>query len=94
MVNQSLTKQKRISNGRTVHSTNDVGNTGQPHVEEWNGPFSYTINKDKFKMSERPKCETGIHQNPREHRQQPLLPQPQQLLARHISKGKGNKSKN
>ena len=37
-------------------------------------------------MDERPKCETGIHQNSRgEHRQQ--------LLSRHISKGKGNKSK-
>jgi len=46
-------------------------------------------------MDERPKCATGIHQNPRgEHKQQPLQPQPQQLLARHVSKGKGNKSKN
>ena len=34
-------------------------------------------------------------QNPRgENRQQPLWPQPQQFLAQHISKGKGNKSKN
>ena len=57
------------------------------------GPFSYTIHKDKLKIYERPQCETGIHQNPREHRQQPLRPQPQQL-ARYISKGKGNKSKN
>ena len=46
-------------------------------------------------MNERPKCETGIHQNPRgEHRQQPLRPCPQQLLARHVSKGKGKKGKN
>ena len=29
------------------------------------GPFSYTIHKDKLKMDERPKCETGIYQNPR-----------------------------
>ena len=29
------------------------------------GPLSYTINKSKFKMNGRPKCETGIHQNPR-----------------------------
>ena len=36
------------------------------------GPLSYTIHKSKFKMDERPKCETGNDQNPREHRQQPL----------------------
>ena len=28
------------------------------------GPLSYTIHKDKLKMGETPKCETGIHQNP------------------------------
>ena len=34
------------------------------------GPLSYTIHRVKFKMDERPKCETGNHQNPREeHRQ-------------------------
>ena len=33
-------------------------------------PFLYTTHKDKLKMDERPKCERGIHQNPRgEHRQ-------------------------
>ena len=37
------------------------------------GPFSYTIHKNKLKMGERPKCETGIFQNPRrEHKQKPL----------------------
>ena len=36
------------------------------------GPFSYTIHKNKFKMGGRPKFEAGNHQNPREHRQQPL----------------------
>ena len=36
------------------------------------GSLSYTIPKNKFKMDERPKCEIGIHQSPREHRQQPL----------------------
>ena len=47
------------------------------------GPLSYTIHKNKHKMVERPKCETG-NQNPRgEHRLQ-------QLLTRHIPKGKGN----
>ena len=34
------------------------------------GPLSYTIHKNKFKMDERPKGETGNHQNPRgEYRQ-------------------------
>ena len=28
------------------------------------GPLSYTIHKNKFKMDERPKCETGNNQNP------------------------------
>ena len=37
------------------------------------GTFYYTIHKNKFKMDEIPKCETGNHQNPRgEYRQQPL----------------------
>ena len=37
------------------------------------GPLSYTIHENKFKMDERPKCETGNHQNPRGvNRQQPL----------------------
>ena len=36
-------------------------------------PLSYTTHKHKLKMDERPKCETGNHQNPRgENRQQPL----------------------
>ena len=37
------------------------------------GPLSYTRHKNKLKLGERPKCETGNHQNPRgESRQQPL----------------------
>ena len=28
------------------------------------GPLSYTMNKNKLKMDERPKCKTGSHQNP------------------------------
>ena len=28
------------------------------------GPLSYTIHKNKLKMDERPKLETGSHQNP------------------------------
>ena len=29
------------------------------------GPFYYTIHKNKFKMDEKPKYETGNHQHPR-----------------------------
>ena len=58
------------------------------------GPFPYTTHKNRLKMGKRPKCETGIRQHLRgEHRQQPLLPWLQQLLAGHIYKGKGNKAK-
>ena len=57
--------------------------------------LSYTIHKYKFKMDERLKRETGIHQNHRgEHRQQPLRPQSQQLLPGHVSEAKGNECKN
>ena len=45
-------------------------------------------------MDERPKRETGSHQNPREGKQQPLCPWPQRLLTQHVSRCKGNKSKN
>ena len=72
-----------------------LGKLDQPYAEELNWPLSYIINKNKFKMDERLKRETEIHQNPREeHRQQPLWPWLQQPLARHISKGKRNQSKN
>ena len=37
------------------------------------GPLSYTIHKNKLKMDEKPKYETGNHHNPTgENRQQPL----------------------
>ena len=59
------------------------------------GPFSYTIHKNKLKMDEKPKRKIGSHQNHRgESRQKPLWPWPQQLLTQHVSRGKGNKSKN
>ena len=57
------------------------------------GPFSYTTHENRLKMDERPQCETGIYENPWEHRQQPLWPQLQQLLPRNIAKGKGSKGK-
>ena len=34
------------------------------------GPLSNTKKKNKFKMEERPKCETGIHQNHRKEQRQ------------------------
>ena len=34
------------------------------------GPLSYSIHKNKFKMDERPKGETGNHQNPGEEHKQ------------------------
>ena len=56
------------------------------------GPLPYTMHKNRLKLDERPKRETGLLQNPGgEHRQPTLRPQLQQLLARHVSKGKGNK---
>ena len=57
-------------------------------------PLSYTIHKNKLKLDERPKCETGNHQNPRrEHRQQPVRHQPQQLLAYTSSEARETKAK-
>ena len=56
-------------------------------------PLSYTIHKNKLKMDERPKWETGNHQNPTGESRQPLWPQLQQFLIQYISKGKGIKSK-
>ena len=96
MVNQSLTKQERYPMEKRQSLQQLVLGKLDSHMQKnETGPFSYIIPKDKLKMDERPKCETGIHQNPRgEHRQQPLRPRPQQLLARHVTKGKGNKSEN
>ena len=66
-----------------------------PHAENESRPLSYTIHKDKLKMGERSKCETRFHQNPRgEHRQHPSWTWPEQLLARYIHEGQGNKSHN
>ena len=39
------------------------------NTKEETGPLSYTIHKNKFKMEERPNCESRNHKNPRtEHR--------------------------
>ena len=53
---------------KTVSATTGVGKTVWPHVGALS-LFSF-VNKAKFKMDERPTCETGNHQNPTgEHRQ-------------------------
>ena len=50
---------------------------GKLYSKKWKneiGPLSYTMQKNKLEMDERPKCETRNHQNPREeHRQHPLF---------------------
>ena len=69
--NGPSTKEARTSNGKNrVSSTNDLGNLESNLQKNEIGPLSYTIHKNKFKMVDRPKCETGNHKNPRkEHRQ-------------------------
>ena len=42
-------------------------------MQKKSGPLSYTIHKNKFKMDERPKCETGSHQNPQGERRKKNL---------------------
>ena len=41
-----------------------MGELDSDMEENETGPLSYTIYKNKFKMDERPKYETGNHQNP------------------------------
>ena len=96
MVQYSSINQERISNGKkTASLTMALGKLDSHMKENETGPFPYATHKHCLKMDERPKCETGIHPNPREeHRQQPLQRWLQQLLARYISKGKGNRGKN
>ena len=50
-----------------------LGNLDSNMQKNETTPLSYTIHKNKLKMDERPKCETGNHQNLRgENRYQPL----------------------
>ena len=78
---------------KIVIPINGVGNTGQPQARRIKLDHLLTPHtKIRFKMDIRPTCETGTHQNPRtEHRLYSLWLWPKQLLARHVSKGKGNK---
>ena len=61
MSNKTLTKRERISNGIKQAVLGKLDSNMQKNEP---GPLSYTIYKNKFKMDERPKCETGNHQNP------------------------------
>ena len=55
-------KHERISNGeKTVSSTNGVGKLDDDMQKNETGPLSYIIYENKFKIDERPKCETGNH---------------------------------
>ena len=50
-----------------------LGNSESNMQNNKTGPLSYTTHKNKFKMVERPKGETGNHQHLRgKHRQKPL----------------------
>ena len=69
-----------------------LGNLDGDMQKSETGPLSYPIHKNKFKMDERPKCQTGNYQNPRGQATTSFT-SPQHLLTRHITKGKGNKSK-
>ena len=58
---------------KKVSSTNGVRKTGQQQAEKLNWATFLYHTQNKFKMDERPKCETGNHPNPTgETRQQPL----------------------
>ena len=73
MVNSSLTKQERVSNGKKSLPQMMLGKLDSNMQKNETRPLSYTIHKNKFKMDERCKYDIGNHQNPRgEHRQQPL----------------------
>ena len=60
MVNYSSTKQERISNGKRQSYQQMVLGKLDSNVQRKNetGPLSYNIHKNKFKMYERPKCES------------------------------------
>jgi len=59
------------------------------------GPFSYTIHNIKFKMDERPKCETRNNQNPGgEHNSNLLNISHSNFLLDKSPEVRGNKSKN
>ena len=64
-------KECSMEKGQSLQQT-VLGKLDSHMQKNETGP-PYTRHKNRFKMDERPECETGNHQNPREeHRQQPL----------------------
>jgi len=59
-------KQEKVSNRKkTASSTVVLGKQDSNTQKNETGPLPYTIHKNKFKMDEKLKCETGSYQNPR-----------------------------
>ena len=74
MGNLSLTKEARIYNEeKTVTSKNSAGKTGQLHLKSEIRSFFNTIHKNKLKMDERLKCETGHYKTFRGKYRQNIL---------------------
>ena len=57
------------------------------------GPLSYTIKTNKFKIDERPKCETGNHQNPRKEQNRNLFDSHSNFLLDMFLEARGTKVK-
>lgn len=51
---------------RQVSSINGTGKIKQPYAEDSNDYFLIPHTKINSKLDERPQCETGIHENPKE----------------------------
>ena len=66
-----MTKETRIYNGeKAVSSISGAGENGQLLVKDWISTVYSTIHKNKLKMEQRPKCNTGYYKTPRgKHRQ-------------------------
>ena len=61
-----LTSAKAGKSIRWIKTVSSADGAGKTDIDKKNetGPLSYIIHKNKIKMDERPKCETGNHQNP------------------------------
>ena len=73
---------------KKISSINAVGNIGEPHAEDESGHLFYIIHKNGLKVDERPKCESGNHQNPQENTGSTLSTSAA-TTSRRVSRGKG-----